>query len=153
MLCRWSYNADRITNWPRRNNLCLYEPIFGDIGLWGLYCDKRCASAPTDPRDCRNRGIGENPPKRRFCQGNGRSRERVGPRAQQLIQSLVATIGAVPEAVFSIFGRVSKTVKRGGTPWSSMSGSGCRCWIEGCIPATDFLPRGATDDVEAAKSR
>ena len=35
--------------------------------------------------------------------------------AQHLIQDPVATIGAVPEAVFSIFGRVSEAAKRGGT--------------------------------------
>jgi hypothetical protein len=34
--------------------------------------------------------------------------------AQQLIENPVATIGAVPEAVFSIFGRVSEAAKRGG---------------------------------------
>jgi hypothetical protein len=34
--------------------------------------------------------------------------------AQQLIENPVATIGAVPEAVFSIFGRVSESAKRGG---------------------------------------
>ena len=34
--------------------------------------------------------------------------------AQQLIENPVATIGAVPEAVFSIFGRVSEATKRGG---------------------------------------
>jgi hypothetical protein len=35
--------------------------------------------------------------------------------AQHLIQDPVATIGAVPEAVFGIFGRVSEATKRGGT--------------------------------------
>jgi hypothetical protein len=35
--------------------------------------------------------------------------------AQHLIQDPVGTIGAVPEAVFSIFGRVSEAAKRGGT--------------------------------------
>jgi hypothetical protein len=35
--------------------------------------------------------------------------------AQHLIEDPVATIGAVPEAVFSIFGRVSEAAKRGGT--------------------------------------
>jgi hypothetical protein len=35
--------------------------------------------------------------------------------AQHLIQDPVATIGAVPEAVFSIFGRVSEATKRGDT--------------------------------------
>jgi hypothetical protein len=35
--------------------------------------------------------------------------------AQHLIQDPVATIGAVPEAVFSIFGRVSEATRRGGT--------------------------------------
>ena len=34
--------------------------------------------------------------------------------AQHLIEDPVATIGAVPEAVFSIFGRVSEAAKRGG---------------------------------------
>ena len=34
--------------------------------------------------------------------------------AQHLIENPVATIGAVPEAVFSIFGRVSEATKRGG---------------------------------------
>jgi hypothetical protein len=34
--------------------------------------------------------------------------------AQHLIQDPVATIGAVPEAVFSVFGRVSEATKRGG---------------------------------------
>jgi hypothetical protein len=34
--------------------------------------------------------------------------------AQQLIENPVATIGAVPEAVLSIFGRVSESAKRGG---------------------------------------
>jgi hypothetical protein len=34
--------------------------------------------------------------------------------AQQLIENPVATIGAVPEAVFSIFGRISEAAKRGG---------------------------------------
>jgi hypothetical protein len=34
--------------------------------------------------------------------------------AQQLINDPVGTIGAVPEAVFSIFGRVSEAAKRGG---------------------------------------
>jgi hypothetical protein len=35
--------------------------------------------------------------------------------AHQLIEDPVAAIGAVPEAVFSIFGRASEAVKRGGT--------------------------------------
>jgi len=35
--------------------------------------------------------------------------------AQHLIDDPVATIGAVPEAVFSIFGRVSEAAQRGGT--------------------------------------
>ena len=34
--------------------------------------------------------------------------------AQHLIEDPVATIGAVPEAVFSVFGRVSEATKRGG---------------------------------------
>ena len=34
--------------------------------------------------------------------------------AQHLIEDPVATIGAVPEAVFSVFGRVSEAAKRGG---------------------------------------
>ena len=34
--------------------------------------------------------------------------------AQHLIENPVATIGAVPEAVFSVFGRVSEAAKRGG---------------------------------------
>ena len=34
--------------------------------------------------------------------------------AQQLIEDPVGTIGAVPEAVFSVFGRVSEATKRGG---------------------------------------
>src|SRR5262245_37267721 len=35
--------------------------------------------------------------------------------AQHLIENPAATIGAVPEAVFSIFGRVSEAAKRGGS--------------------------------------
>jgi hypothetical protein len=34
--------------------------------------------------------------------------------AQHLIEDPVGTIGAVPEAVFSVFGRVSEVTKRGG---------------------------------------
>jgi hypothetical protein len=50
-----------------------------------------------------------------FAQATVQAGKGVVQGAQHLIENPVATIGAVPEAVFSVFGRISEAAKRGGT--------------------------------------
>src|SRR6516162_2757002 len=49
-----------------------------------------------------------------FAQATVEAGKGVVKGAQHLIEDPVGTIGAVPEAVFSVFGRVSESAKRGG---------------------------------------
>ena len=76
--------------------------------------------------------------------------------AQHLIEDPVATIGAVPEAVFSVFGRVSEATKRGGrskyedgwrricSPYPASSANMPKSLMSMSTPPTRFSKKSST---------